>query len=68
MSSRDPERWRVVKDLFDATLARLPEERARFLERACVGDEALRNEVESLLASDEEAKSFMETPAVAVAA
>jgi Tol biopolymer transport system component/serine/threonine protein kinase len=68
MSSTDPERWQAVKDLFDAALARQREERARFLDRACAGDEALRREVESLLASDVEAKSFMETPAVAGAA
>ena len=65
MSNTDPERWQAVKDLFDAALARPAEERARFLDRACAGDEALRREVESLLASDEEAKSFMESPAVA---
>lgn len=63
--SKDRERWQAVKDLFDAALARPPGERTRFLDRACAGDEALRREVESLLASDEEAKSFMETPAVA---
>ncbi len=68
MSNTDPERWQAVKDLFDAALARPLEERARFLDRACAGDEALRHEVDSLLESDEEAESFMETPAVAAAA
>ncbi|HJY28468.1 MAG TPA: protein kinase [Pyrinomonadaceae bacterium] len=68
MSSTDAERWQAVKDLFSAALACSPEERARFLDRACAGDEGLRREVESLLAYDEEAKSFMETPAVAGAA
>lgn len=38
-------------------------ERAAYLEKACLGDEALRQEVESLLAHHEEAKNFMETPA-----
>jgi Tol biopolymer transport system component/serine/threonine protein kinase len=68
MSSTDPEKWQAVKDLFDAALARPPKERAQFLDRACAGDRALQQEVESLLASDEEAKNFMETPAVAGAA
>jgi eukaryotic-like serine/threonine-protein kinase len=68
MSSTDPERWQAVKDLFDAALARPVGERAQFLNRACAGDRALQQEVESLLASDEEAKNFMETPAVAGAA
>jgi serine/threonine-protein kinase len=68
MSSTDPERWQAVKDLFDAALARQPAERTQFLDRACAGDEALRREVESLLAADGGGKSFMETPAVARAA
>jgi Tol biopolymer transport system component/serine/threonine protein kinase len=63
-----PEKWQQVRDLFDAALTRPAEERAKFLDRACSGDEALRREVESLLASDEEAESFMEVPAVAGAA
>ena len=49
-------------------MARPAEERAKFLECACAGDEALRREVESLLESDEAAESFMEAPAVTVAA
>src|SRR2546426_7866543 len=68
MNKPDLEKWQQVRDLFDASLARPPEERAKFLERACVGDEALRREVESLLQSDAEAASFMEAPAVAEAA
>jgi serine/threonine protein kinase len=39
-------------------------ERQAYLSAACVGNEALRQEVESLLASDERAKSFLESPAV----
>ena len=63
-----PENWQQVRDLFDAALARPAEDRAKFLERACAGDEALRREVESLLESDKAAESFMEAPAVAEAA
>src|SRR6266540_3216418 len=68
MSKVSPEKWQHVRDLFDAALARPVEERAKFLDRACAGDEALRREVESLLQSDAEAESFMEAPAVAGAA
>ncbi|HSE22169.1 MAG TPA: hypothetical protein VLB68_10940, partial [Pyrinomonadaceae bacterium] len=68
MNRTDPDRWQAVKDLFDAALARPLGDRAHFLDLACAGDEGLRHEVESLLASDEEAKSFMEAPAVAAVA
>ena len=67
MSKPDLEKWQQVKDLFDAARARPVEERAKFLDRACASDEALRREVESLLVSDEEAERFMETPAVELA-
>ena len=38
--------------------------RPAYLAEACGGDDALREEVESLLASDQRAKSFLEAPAV----
>src|SRR6185295_19307641 len=44
-----------------------PSERAVFLAQACDDDE-LRREVEALLASDNLAPNFMETPAVAMVA
>ena len=40
------------------------DERQGYLTRACGGNEALRLEVESLLASDDRAKTFLESPAV----
>jgi serine/threonine protein kinase len=39
-------------------------DRQAYLSAACAGNEVLRQEVESLLASDERAKSFLESPAV----
>ena len=63
-----PERWQQVKELFESALERAPDERSAFLDHACDGDESLRSEVESLLASYEEGESFMERPAVALAA
>ena len=41
------------------------DERAAFLEDACHGDEALRHEIESLLAHASSAEQFIEHPAVA---
>jgi serine/threonine-protein kinase len=46
------ERWPRVKALFQAAVERPPAERADFLAAATGGDAALRQEVESLLASD----------------
>jgi serine/threonine protein kinase/predicted ATPase len=43
-------------------------ERAEFLERECAGDEELRREVESLVASHEEQEPFLSSPAVEVMA
>ncbi|HEX5602535.1 MAG TPA: serine/threonine-protein kinase, partial [Pyrinomonadaceae bacterium] len=57
--------WQRVKEIFDGALERQGDERAAFLDRACDGDEEVREEVESLLRSYEVAGSFMESPAVA---
>jgi hypothetical protein len=45
-----PDRWNTVEGLYHAALARPVDERATFLAEAA-GDEGLRREVESLLAS-----------------
>jgi serine/threonine protein kinase len=60
------EAWERVQDLFNQALDLPPNERRALLERASGGDETLRREVESLLASDEKAHSFIEDPAAAV--
>jgi Tol biopolymer transport system component len=52
--------WQRVKALFQAALERPPEERAAFVSVAADGDEALRREVESLLASDAAEASFLD--------
>ena len=39
-------------------------DRHAYLSAACAGNEALRQEVESLLAADDRAKSFLESPAI----
>ena len=60
----DQERWRRVEGLFHAALEREPEARQAFLEVACGGDTDLRRQVKLLLANEEEAGSFLETPAM----
>ena len=61
------ERWQQVNDLFQLAAERAPEERTTFLQTACQGDEGLRREVESLIASFERAENFIESPAFEVA-
>jgi hypothetical protein len=62
------DRWRRIESLCHAALARPAGERAAFLAEACGGDAELRAEVESLVAPAESSPSFLETPAVGVAA
>ncbi len=64
----DSDRWKQVDNLLQSVLARPPEEREAFLRHACVGDQALEREVRSLLASQQQAGSFLESPAIEVAA
>ena len=58
----DAEDWRKAKAIFDAVIEVATIERRAFLDNACSGDEELRREIESLLASSDSAGSFMETP------
>src|SRR5215213_8912524 len=61
----NPERWRRVDELFHSALERGGAERAAYLAEACGGDEALRGEVERLVAAHEEDGSFIDSPAYA---
>ena len=63
-----PERYQQIGKLLHAALELEPPQRAAFLDAACAGDQALRREVESLIASDEQAESFIAAPALEVAA
>ncbi len=64
----EPNRWREIEELCQTALDQAEAERASFLDRACAGDEALRREVESLLKHHETAETFIEAPALEVAA
>ena len=57
-----PERWLQVKGIFHSSLQYENEERSVFLSNACGRDEALRQEVESLIASHEKDGSFIDSP------
>jgi len=60
-----PQRFERVREIYHAALDRPPGERAVFLDGACSGDTALRDEVLSLLAADREAGSFLAATEVA---
>jgi TolB-like protein/tetratricopeptide (TPR) repeat protein/predicted Ser/Thr protein kinase len=62
-SSDELERWSRVKAVFLAALERPDSERSDFVAQACAGAADLQGEIESLLASDQAAVSFCETPA-----
>jgi len=63
-----PEKWQQIERLYHAALKHEPSQRAAFLQEACAGDEDLRQEVESLLAHEPQAESFIEAPALQVTA
>ena len=54
-----PERWQLLKGLLHSVLARQPDERDAFLAEVCGDDEALREDLESLLAHEAQANSFI---------
>jgi hypothetical protein len=56
------DRWQQIEDVYHAALERSPQQRASFLDEACRGDAALRQEIESLLLQEPEAAEFLETP------
>ncbi len=60
----DPNQWKRVDQLLQAALERPPGDRTEFLRQACAGDEALEREVQSLLAAQRDAGSFLENPAM----
>jgi serine/threonine protein kinase len=61
-------RWQQIKELCVAASEREENERDHFVAQACGEDDALRSEVESLLACKAESADFIESPALEVAA
>ena len=60
----NPDRWEKISGLYHEALKLKADERAAFLKQACSGDEELRREAESLLALDQQAEDFIESPAL----
>jgi serine/threonine-protein kinase len=56
----DSDRWREISRIYHA--ARTAEDRDRFLDEACAGDDELRADVESLLAHDADSGAVLEAP------
>ena len=63
-----PERYQQIGEIYHSALELGPKQRVAFLAQACAGDEELLREVESLIASNEQAGEFIHAPALEVAA
>src|SRR6266498_4075878 len=55
-----PERLQRSDEILQSALELAPEERAAFLDKACAGDEGMRQKVESLLVAAQQMNGFME--------
>src|SRR6266576_6599369 len=62
-----PARLQTVEEIFHAALDHEPDQVGAFLDTACEGDEVLRRKVEALLASHQQAGSFIETTVAGIA-
>jgi Tol biopolymer transport system component/tRNA A-37 threonylcarbamoyl transferase component Bud32 len=60
-----PERWQQITDVFHEALSHNASQRANYIAERCVDDALLRRDVESMLAAQQGAGSFGETPAFA---
>ena len=58
------ERWQQIEQLYQKARELEPKARLEFLKQACGDDKEFRQELESLLASDPKAGSFLERPTV----
>jgi Tol biopolymer transport system component len=54
----NPERWRIVTEIFHAALERPSVQRSRYLMEVCRQDPSLRADVDALLAGDDKADVF----------
>src|SRR5208337_2857686 len=52
-----PERWQQIRDVLEEAQELEPTQRSAFLDRACLSDQSLRQEVEVLLACSDDARS-----------
>ena len=49
------DRWKKIEEVYHTAREREESQRVAFLNKACAGDEVLRQEIESLLAEEKEA-------------
>ena len=63
-----PERWKRTEELYHAARARPPGERAAFLAEACLHDEAMQRDVESLLNEPASDDGFLAAPPLSLPA
>lgn len=64
----NPQRWQQIDALLEKALDQPPEDFEALLAETCVGDESLRQEVESLINYRKLAEGFLEVPALEAAA
>src|SRR5881394_1869175 len=64
MSKVSFKHWQQAKEIFERAIERSGPERTHYVNEACGEDVVLREEVESLLRSFDDAGSFMESPAL----
>ena len=62
-----PGQLREIDRIFHSALEHEPAKRSAFLDIACGGDELLRQKVDALLSSDQQATDFIEKPPTAFA-
>src|SRR5689334_19919094 len=63
-----PTQFQRIEAIFHSALECEPDKLGSFLDRACAGDELLRQRVEALLGCDQQSDDFIETPPGALAA
>ena len=61
---KSSKRWQEVKEILYPALEMAADERSAFLDEKCGNDEALRREIESLIAAHISAAERFESPAV----
>ncbi len=59
------ERWQKVVEIFERALDLSADERSQYLDKVCREDTDLRDELEAMLAADDEAEDFIESPILA---
>jgi serine/threonine protein kinase/tetratricopeptide (TPR) repeat protein len=64
--SLDPEKWRRLREIFEAAVALPVAEQRGYVVAASGSDEVLRQQVEQMLESHGRAASFLETPAASM--